>query len=62
MMDKPKLPEISPARCCICGGEIKNYEEYEASRRAKYGNVYAHTDCLRRKGDSHDSNGKGTGS
>lgn len=51
MMNKPKLPEFAIARCTVCGKEVKSYEEYEASKRAKYGTVYAHTDCLRRKGD-----------
>lgn len=66
MMKKPKLPDdgnfLPPARCSICGQEIKNYEEYEASKRARYGNVYAHTGCLRRKGgDRRDTAGERPG-
>lgn len=66
MMNKPKLPDdgnlLPPARCTICGGEIKSYEEYEASKRAKHGTVYVHTNCLRRKGDdSRDTAGERTG-
>jgi hypothetical protein len=66
MMNKPKLPDdgnlLPPARCSICGQEVKLGEEYEASKRARYGNVYAHTDCLRRKGaDSHDTAGERPG-
>ena len=62
-MGKPKLPDHDDlARFTICGKVVKSYEEYEASKRAKYGNVYAHTDCLRRKGDdSHDTAGERTG-
>lgn len=66
MMKKPKLPDegnlLPAARCTICGKEVKPYEEYEASKRAKYGNVYAHTNCLRRKGDdSRDTTGERPG-
>lgn len=46
---RPKLPEYpAPSPICpVCGKEVRESQEYEASKRSKYITVYAHSACLR---------------